>query len=63
VKRCSRCQVSQPRAEFYRQRASGDGLPAWCKSCVREHKRLTGRRELQPRSPVGSGQNWWSRVR
>jgi hypothetical protein len=37
VKRCSRCGEWKERWEFYRRRASRDGLSGWCKACKRAY--------------------------
>ena len=33
MKRCSRCGQSKPKSEFYKDRASRDGLGTYCKDC------------------------------
>lgn len=33
LKKCSRCKKKKPRTEFYKNKAKGDGLKAYCKKC------------------------------
>jgi hypothetical protein len=35
VKTCSKCGLSKPYSEFYRDRGHRDGLQSACKSCVK----------------------------
>lgn len=35
MKRCSRCGIEKPRTEFWKNKASKDGLRHWCAECVR----------------------------
>jgi hypothetical protein len=45
VKACTKCLKIKPEKEFWRQRATSDGLQSWCKDCVREIQRLRSRAE------------------
>jgi hypothetical protein len=36
-KKCSRCEETKPVSEFWRQRASPDGLYSWCRQCGAAH--------------------------
>lgn len=38
-KKCSRCRVSKPKAEFYRVSRWKDGLSHTCKECMRSYRR------------------------
>jgi 5-methylcytosine-specific restriction endonuclease McrA len=35
MKRCTKCKVEQPAAEFSKSKRSKDGLQPWCRSCYR----------------------------
>jgi hypothetical protein len=37
-KKCSKCQQSKPKSEFYKRAASKDGLRARCKPCSKQPK-------------------------
>ncbi len=37
MKKCSRCGVEKELIEFHKQKASKDGLKAWCKSCAKQY--------------------------
>lgn len=39
LKRCSRCNQEKPRSEFYKSRASKDGLGSYCSMCARTKKK------------------------
>jgi len=33
LKKCSRCKITKPVTEFYKNKAQRDGLEGWCKDC------------------------------
>lgn len=39
TKRCPRCGLVKPASEWYKNRASRDGLQAYCKVCLRSYQR------------------------
>lgn len=43
VKRCAKCGLKKPIAEFNRHRASADGRQSYCRSCAREYRVLHSR--------------------
>lgn len=39
MKKCTRCKVAKPLAEFSKHHKSGDGRQPWCKECCSTHRR------------------------
>lgn len=39
MKNCPKCGETKPSSEFYRRKATSDGLQNWCKQCMRHQKR------------------------
>lgn len=37
MKSCPKCKTCKPLSEFYKEKASLDGLSCWCKSCKRAY--------------------------
>lgn len=37
MKTCTKCSKNKKRSEFYKRKASNDGLNLWCKKCVSEN--------------------------
>lgn len=59
-KRCPRCGITKPRAEYHKRTSSSDGLSPYCMACLKER-----RKELRARAPEGAPgaeERFWSRV-
>lgn len=60
TKQCSRCEQRRPLGDFYRRRASGDGLGPLCKGCSqarnaasrRRYKQLNAVRDVRALTPA-----------
>jgi len=51
LKRCSRCKVMLPRANFHNHGSTHDGLQTYCKLCKNEARRGTNR-QPPPHAPA-----------
>ncbi|MFZ3556307.1 endonuclease VII domain-containing protein [Streptomyces sp. BH055] len=61
VKRCSRCRAERPRAAFARNKASRDGLQAYCRECwagYHQERQLAKGKNVRPRVPAPEGHKY-----
>ncbi|MGD6750825.1 endonuclease VII domain-containing protein [Streptomyces sp. BH105] len=61
VKRCSRCREERPRAAFARNKASRDGLQAYCRECwaaYHQERQLAKGKNVRPRVPAPEGRKY-----
>jgi 5-methylcytosine-specific restriction endonuclease McrA len=48
-KKCRRCSIGKPAAEFFKMAAANDGLHLWCKGCCKEYQNELLRRDPEHR--------------
>ena len=52
TKRCPRCEIAKPVAEFHRNRRNSDGLTAYCRPCAKELAVEQRERAIAAREPT-----------
>lgn len=55
LKTCNRCKGQKPRADFWGDKYSPDGLCRWCKTCIRlaKSQAQVARKQKRPEAPEG----------
>jgi len=51
MKNCTKCDITKPPLDFYKDKRTSSGLSSWCKSCNKTHHKSTQRHQEWLKNP------------